>query len=431
MDGPSFDYPPRLVDRVLGPASGVERAIRGLARAAARRPGAAGWRELARTRAPQGRAAAPPSGAPVVFLPAVAWGYRFQRPQQLARALAETGAPVLYGEAFRRTRLLPRVELEAVAPGLWRLQLAVGGRPDPYRATVRPAAAEELARRIAAGLRERPLMVLAQLPFWAGAAAALADALGAPLVYDRLDLHGGFAGVPPAVEAAEEELLARADLITATSEVLLEGARAARAPSALLPNAVDLSAFPEPARRFDPPVRVGYVGALASWFDAAEVARLAAARPGWRVVLAGRVEDARVEALRCLPNVELAGEIPHRDVPAFLRGLHALVVPFLDLPLTRAVDPVKLYEGLAAGLPVVSRPLPALQRWPEPLVYCAADGSLLEPLERALAQDGPAAARLRRRAVAAQTWRARADTLLALVAGLDRRSSRGAGGPSG
>lgn len=430
--GPPFELSPRVADRILVPASRLERAVRALGRLAARRPGSAGWRELARSGGERlgGSPLAGTGGPPVVLLPALAWGYRFQRPQQLARALARAGTPVLYCEAFRRTRLLPRAELDCVAPGVWRLQLAVEGRPDPYRELAAPHAAEALARLVVRGLRERPRFVLAQLPFWGAAARTLSEALGVPLVYDRLDLHGGFPGVPPAIVAEEERLLARCDLMTASSEVLLAGPEAATRSDALLPNAVDPEDFPERPRSFEPPVRIGYVGALTSWFDADEVARLAAARPAWRLLLAGRVEDARVRALGRAPNVELVGEIPHREVPAFLGSLHALVVPFRELPLTRAVDPVKLYEGLAAGLPVVSRRLPALERWPEPFVYRAEDGSLLAPLERALAEDGPAAARLRRRAGAAETWLARAHTLLALAERLRPAQSPRGDGPS-
>ena len=420
----AFEFPARAGDRLLAAASRIERAARGLGRLVAGRPGAAGLGELGHAlRAPRRGTPAPaPRGRPILYLPAVPWGYRFQRPQQLACALGAAGGPVVYVEAFARTRLLPSVELAAVAPNVWRLQLAVRGRPDPFREPPAPGVAEDLARRIAAGLRERPLLVLAQLPFWTAVAGALADALAVPLVYDCIDLHRGFSGVPPAVERLEQDLATRSDLVTATSGPLLGGVPGARR-RALLPNAVDLDGFPERARSFGPPVSVGYVGALAGWFDAAEVERLAEARPGWRVRLAGRIEDARVGALARLPNVELLGEVPHREVPAFLGGLQALIVPFLDLPLTRAVDPVKLYEALACGLPVVSRRLPALGRWPEPLVYGADDGSLLAPLQRALDEDGPALARLRRRAVAGETWRARADALLGLVACLPENGS--------
>src|SRR6185436_5134328 len=182
-----------------------------------------------------------------------------------------------------------------------------------------------------------------------------------------------------------------------------------------VPNAVDIAHFPAGRRQFGPPVSVGYVGALGPWFDAEAVGGLAAARPQWRVRLAGRVESPAVRALARHRNVELLGEIPYRQVPELLAGLRALLIPFLDLPLTRAVDPVKLYEGLAAGLPVVSARLPAVEAWSEPSVYAYDGGGLLAAVERALADDGPEAAASRRAAVEGETWSARAAALLALL----------------
>ena len=101
--------------------------------------------------------------------------------------------------------------------------------------------------------------------------------------------------------------------------------------------------------------------------------------PGWRFRLAGQVEDPEVAALSGLPNLETVGEIPFADVPRFLAGLDVALVPFRDLPLTRAVDPVKLYEALAMGLPVVARRLPETERWAEPLVYLYDDPAELRP----------------------------------------------------
>jgi hypothetical protein len=109
-------------------------------------------------------------------------------------------------------------------------------------------------------------------------------------------------------------------------------------------------------------------------------------------------------------------------VPGFLAGLNALLIPFRDQPLTRAVDPVKLYEGLAVGLPIVARALPETSRWPEPLVHLYRDGAALAPaVEAALGADGPEVRAARRAAVAQETWSARAWTLADALA---RRSAR-------
>jgi glycosyltransferase involved in cell wall biosynthesis len=296
----------------------------------------------------------------------------------------------------------------------------VPGRPDPYREVLGRPAAERLAGVLLAGLGSaRPAMVFVQLPFWAGLGRELSRRLGIPLVYDRIDLHTGFPGVPPEVEAAEAALLREADLVCATSALLADLPRSLGARVLPLPNAADLAAFPAPSGARSPwaPARIGYVGALGPWFDAAAVKAAALALPGWRFRLAGRVEDAGVAALGGLPNVELAGEIPFRKVPGFLAGVDAALVPFQDLPLTRAVDPVKLYEALALGLPVVARRLPETRRWAEPLVYLYdTPEDFVRQVRRAVEEDSPERAGERRQAAEGESWDRRAARLLRALA---------------
>ncbi|MFP5284844.1 MAG: glycosyltransferase, partial [Thermoanaerobaculia bacterium] len=195
-----------------------------------------------------------------------------------------------------------------------------------------------------------------------------------------------------------------------------------------VPNAVAIEDFPAVPAPPAGDVVVGYVGALGSWVDAPAVAAAAKTHPQWRFELAGRVESDAVAALSRLPTVRLLGEMPYREVPAFLGTLHAALIPFRDLPLTRAVDPVKLYEALAVGLPVVATALPGVAGWDEPLVYrYRMPGELASRLETAVRGDDEARRRRRREAVSGQTWKARAQLLLTELAAL-KASPRGAAG---
>jgi glycosyltransferase involved in cell wall biosynthesis len=431
---PSFFYPARPHDRALTAAGQVER----LARAAMRhlRSGrlglATGLPQRGPVRGPaeatgewtRGLAETPPGGAPILYLPAVAWSYRFQRPQHLALALARAGHPVLYVDGFLRSRLLPSRHVLHTQGDLHVLRVRVPGRPDPYREPLDRPTAARLAATILAGLRhERPLMVLVQLPFWAELGRELARRLGIPLVYDRIDLHVGFPGVPAGIEAVEARLIREADLVCATGGLLAERPREVSPQVLLLPNGVDLAAFPAPARpREAGPPTIGYVGALGPWFDVEAVAAAARALPDWRFRLAGKVEDSEVAALAALPNLETVGEIPFADVAGFLAGLDAALVPFRDLPLTRAVDPVKLYEALAMGLPVVARRLPETARWAEPLVYLYDDPEgFVRQVRRAVAEHRPEVARERRRVAEGESWDRRADALVRAVGSLVAR----------
>jgi glycosyltransferase involved in cell wall biosynthesis len=425
----SFSYPARAHHRALTAAGEVER----LARAALRglRTGGLGrLGRIGRSRPHPAELAMPAmdldatlggSKPPILYLPAVAWQYRYQRPQHLAVALARAGHPVLYVDGFLRSRLLPARQLTHVQGRVHVLRVRVPGRPDPYREPLCPATAAWLAKTILAGLRnERPLMVLVQLPFWAELGSELAHRLGVPLVYDRIDLHVGFPGVPAAIEAVEARLIRTADLVCATAGLLAERPRDAGPQVLRLPNGVDLEAFPAPAagdtRDAAAPVRVGYVGALGPWFDVDAVQEAARVLSGWHFRLAGKVEDPEVAALSALPNLETVGEIPFAEVPGFLAGLDVALVPFRDLPLTRAVDPVKLYEALATGLPVVARRLPETERWREPLVYLYDDPQdFVRQLRRAVAEHTPELAQERRRAAESESWDRRVAELLQAV----------------
>jgi glycosyltransferase involved in cell wall biosynthesis len=422
----SFFYPARAHHRALTAAGEVERlaraALRGLRNGGLGRLGRS-WPHPAELAMPAMDLDATLGGSkpPILYLPAVAWQYRYQRPQHLAVALARAGHPVLYVDGFLRSRLLPARQLTHVQGRVHVLRVRVPGRPDPYREPLCPATAAWLAKTILAGLRnERPLMVLVQLPFWAELGSELARRLGVPLVYDRIDLHVGFPGVPAGIEAVEARLIRTADLVCATAGLLAERPRDAGPMVLRLPNGVDLEAFPAPtaggARDPAAPVRVGYVGALGPWFDVEAVQEAARVLNGWYFRLAGKVEDSEVAALSALPNLETVGEIPFAEVPGFLAGLDVALVPFRDLPLTRAVDPVKLYEALATGLPVVARRLPETERWREPLVYLYDDPQgFVRQLRRAVAEHTPELAQERRRAAESESWDRRVAELLHAV----------------
>jgi glycosyltransferase involved in cell wall biosynthesis len=158
-----------------------------------------------------------------------------------------------------------------------------------------------------------------------------------------------------------------------------------------------------------------FTGAVvATKLDLDLIGALARARPDWTLALVGPVGpgDPRtdVSALAPLPNVHLLGARPYAALPEVLRAADAGIVPYAINELTRSVFPMKVYEYLAAGLPVVSTPLPALDGVAG--VATAADGpAMAAALERALAEDGPEARRARSNAVRDRSWEARLEEI--------------------
>jgi glycosyltransferase involved in cell wall biosynthesis len=128
----------------------------------------------------------------------------------------------------------------------------------------------------------------------------------------------------------------------------------------------DLSVIPEP--------RALFVGTLndykIDWMLLSQVARR---RADWSFVLVGpsgsEATLVGIKALRDLPNVYFLGYRPYSCLPEYLRGASAGLIPYKITPHTEAVFPLKMWEYLAAGLPVVSTSLPALRAVSPPIAF--------------------------------------------------------------
>ncbi len=261
--------------------------------------------------------------------------------------------------------------------------------------------------RLAARLTGQPGWVLAEAPAppIVDAAAALARA-GWDVVYDLLDDWTSPALGDWYDPAVERRLVDLAAGLVATAPDL----RNRLGPTAaLVPNAVNPALFggepgpvPDDFPPGDGPV-VGYHGSLyGAWMDWAGLRALAAADPGMRVVVIGDDKAPRPELP---PNVHFLGFKPQAELLAYIARFDAAILPWEVSDLTHAVSPLKVYEYLAAGVPVAAPPLRAL----DGIEGVHAAPSLGEALTDALAAPGPD----REVALAEHSWEARLAPILA------------------
>jgi glycosyltransferase involved in cell wall biosynthesis len=252
-------------------------------------------------------------------------------------------------------------------------------------------------------------------------AEVLLDALEPELViYHCVDDIAAQEGIDVAsFTAAERQFAARADLVIASSPALAERMRALSshvlyAPNvadtelfatALTPGPVDprLSALPEP--------RIVFVGAIAAKkLDLELLGSLAEARADWTFALVGPVglgdPDTDVSALASRPNVQLLGGRAQAALPDVLRGAAVGLIPYRASRLTESIFPMKVYEYLAAGLPVVATGLPALAGV-DGVDLVEGHEAAVAAVERALADDNPERRRARSEAVRDRSWAAR------------------------
>jgi glycosyltransferase involved in cell wall biosynthesis len=223
--------------------------------------------------------------------------------------------------------------------------------------------------------------------------------------------------------AAERRFAPRADVILASAPELVIRMRALNHNVLYAPNVADTRLF---ARALEPgPLdaelaqlprpRIVFVGAiLAAKIDIDLVVQLARLRPGWSFAFVGPVGpgDPRtnIDALRQLPNVHLLGYRPYEQLPEVLRGADATIVPYLLDGEMRSVFPMKTYEYLAAGLPVVSTPLETLEDVPEVLKAGTAEEFAARLHE---AMDGDSDQLRAKRSLGAQShsWESRLDQI--------------------
>jgi len=266
-------------------------------------------------------------------------------------------------------------------------------------------------------------------------AEALLHALDPSLVvYHCVDDIAAQPGIDAAsFRAAEERFATRADLVLASAPSLARRMRALNRNVLDAPNVADTALF---ARALEPgPVdpeidalprpRIVFTGAVvATKLDVPLLVQVARRRPQWSFALVGPVGpgDPRtdVSALAAEPNIHLLGRRAYEQLPDVLRGADAGLIPYARNELTDGIFPMKVYEYLAAGLPVVATELPSLAAVPE--VARAADAAgLVALLDDALAHDDPARRAGRSHGAAAHSWDARLVELADAIAALDAR----------
>jgi GT2 family glycosyltransferase/glycosyltransferase involved in cell wall biosynthesis len=348
-----------------------------------------------------GSTVARPAAPDLLIFSIIDWRTRVQRPQHLAARCAAAGHRVFYvNPTFVPTdrQKSPGLVVDRVASNIHVVWLHAPAGVSAYRHPMDAALTARFLAALSALQDEQDIagaIVVVQLPFWAPLAIALRDRKRWRIVYDCLDLHSGFATNGPHMDTEEANLVRASDLVVASSRLLLDKMAALNPRTVLIPNAADFTHFQEPMTEIPAALQglrrpvIGYIGAVAAWFDSRLVAEAAKARPDWTFVLVGSTYTADLGPIRDLKNVQLVGEKSYDEIPAYLKAFDVCLIPFRRLPLTEAANPIKFYEYLAAGKPVVAVPLPELETFAAAgLLYLAADPeTFVAAVERALVED--------------------------------------------
>ena len=300
------------------------------------------------------------------------------------------------------------------------------GRREPATATAAQRWARWYDRQLEAAAGRaglsRPLLLTCH-PFVAAWAPAR---WASDIVYYARDdwaSHPSYARLSVAVRAAYERLRRSRRKVAAVSGVLLDQVLGpeVHGRGLVVPNGVDPELWQDPgpspgwATLLPRPLAV-YAGSVDSRLDTDAILALSRSGSGVHVALVGPVmEPSAVADLVGVPGVDLLGNRPHGEVAALLAAADVALLLHRETPLTRSMDPLKLYEYLAAGLPVVASDLPELRGRGE-RVRLVPPGADPSEAVRAAAAEPRLPELLRLAAVREMSWDDRFRRLLAFAA---------------
>jgi glycosyltransferase involved in cell wall biosynthesis len=228
----------------------------------------------------------------------------------------------------------------------------------------------------------------------------------------------------------EAELLDCIDGLVVTARTLARK-RTNDCPLLHLPHGVDFEHFqvapaaaPVPELEALPRPMVGFFGLISSWVDQEVIADLSAHFPEVSFVLLGRSEVG-LERLAGRRNVHCLGFVPYAELPRYARYFDVGLIPFVLNRLTRAVNPVKLMEYLALGLPVLATRLPELEAIKGPIRLAETRDEFRAGLREVLARCGPQTRAEARDVARRNTWDRRVEQLSEFLENLAREKAHG------
>jgi len=239
------------------------------------------------------------------------------------------------------------------------------------------------------------------------------------LVYDCVDRHSAYGGMmdPKTVDRMEEDLAKNADMVFATAEGLFETLRGYNENVSLIPNGAAFEIFSKAAEKLDVPDELsgisgkifGFVGMLQGCIDYDSIRALLEARPDYHVVFIGRaLPGVDISEMEKFKNAHFLGLKPQEELPLYMSRFDVCLNVFKSGALSKDVSPLKFYEYLATGKPVVTTPEPLQVMEYRDMIYVSeSPADFIDKCDAAAKEDDPELRRKRIDAGRACSWDSR------------------------
>ncbi|MBP1804804.1 UDP-galactopyranose mutase [Rubellimicrobium aerolatum] len=297
---------------------------------------------------------------PLICFSHLRWDFVLQRPQHLMGRFAKGRRVIYWEEVIPTDHDKPYYEIHVF-------------EDDNVRA-IRPRvprgwSAQETEKALAAMLDDllalqgggKPVLWFYTPMMWPVARHVEADAV----VYDCMDELSHFKFAPPELREREAALLGAADVVFTGGWSIWEAKKLQHDNIHPFPSSVDARHFAQARQGMAEPAdlagiphpRLGFYGVIDERIDLSLIDHLAASRPDWHLVMVGPVVKIAEADLPRRANIHYLGGKSYAELPAYLSGWDAALMPFAINEATRFISPTKTPEYLAGGRPVVSTPI--------------------------------------------------------------------------
>lgn len=366
----------------------------------------------------------------VINLPLMNWKRKKQRPQQICEQFAKDKNFVFYinnhfivenKKGLTKNQVAGKVEIRKLDKRIYQVSLVAFQDLIIVQEQVKNSWDKKYIswsiKALLKAIGSKKIIFKVDNPFWQTFVEDPKDFL----IYDCMDDYSAFWRMDSIVKL-EPLLVKKADVVLASSGTLYKKMRRLNKNSFLIENAADFSHFSQKIKDIPGDIKsikkpiIGYYGAISDWFDEKLVDYLARQRPDWQFILIGNVSNPiKIESMKLIKNIHFLGEKSYKSLPAYLNLFDVCLIPFLKNSLTKAVSPIKFFEYLSAGKPVVVVDLPEMRKY-QPYTYIAENKKdFLRKIEIALKENKTELKKKRQQFTRQNTWKIRYNKIRQII----------------
>lgn len=324
----------------------------------------------------------------IIFFPIIDWNFRYQRPQHIAARFAKNGNRLFY--ICTNLKKQTSYSMRKITENIYEIILPFHTDDIIYGANLEVDITKplEAMKKLFTDFRIKESVAFVEFPLWYPIVNRLREEFGTKVLFDCLDDYSGFRNVDANIEQVERQLLKCSDYCITPSTKLYGKLKDKCENIAIVRNATEFEHFhnlpPNDVLSDVGKPIIGYYGAIAEWFDSDVTEYIADQKPQWSIVLIGHASGYYTKKLKAYKNIHFLGEKPYTKLPKYLYWFDVCIIPFKITDLTLSTNPVKFYEFISSGKPVVSSKLPELLPYANLLYLSESKEEFLKNIELAL-----------------------------------------------